>query len=315
MRERRPRSTGELLSDAMAVLRSHFKTLALLALPFCAVDLILREGGQAALASLKASLGSDSGPIRLEQLAQSAAAGLGGLGLLLGSIVVTQLLTVGVMAMAAEVWRGRRPAVPFALERILACGAPQVVTSILFVVVLVGAVVAPLILAGIAAVLTAGAVGGAMATALGVLGAALAAVLVIAVTLRFGLYGQAVVLEERFAMDAFARSAALMAPQGLPLRESAKFRLSLLFFVSFALSLTQQGLVAIPRIVLASAGSWSVSDGLPPLASMPLAFIVPAALAEVALNAAIAPFAGVLLTLFYFDLRVRTEALDLEDES
>ena len=39
-----PRTTGEILSDAVAMFRAHFRSFYLLALPFCAVDLFLREG-------------------------------------------------------------------------------------------------------------------------------------------------------------------------------------------------------------------------------------------------------------------------------
>ena len=48
MDDRQPRSTGELLSDALSLFRRHFKLLYSLALPFCAVEMIMREAGKSA---------------------------------------------------------------------------------------------------------------------------------------------------------------------------------------------------------------------------------------------------------------------------
>jgi hypothetical protein len=45
---------------------------------------------------------------------------------------------------------------------------------------------------------------------------------------------------------------------------------------------------------------------------MPVPMLIPLALVEVALNAAVMPFSAVLLTLFTLDLRVRYEGLDME---
>ena len=48
---------------------------------------------------------------------------------------------------------------------------------------------------------------------------------------------------------------------------------------------------------------------------MPLWFIVPFGAIEVLANALVVPFTSLLMTLFYFDLRVRFEGYDLTPES
>lgn len=315
MQHRRPRETGELLTDAMAVLRRHFKTLTPLALPFCALDLVLREGGQAVLASARTLLGPGAGKQSVAGMLELVAAGSAGVGMLLGSMILMQLLTVAVVAATSEDWHARRPTVAHALTAVVARGASQVLTFTLFVAALSVVFVVPVLLGVVAGTLLGGDGAGVVPVGLVVgagLGLVVAVVLAIAVALRFGLYTQAVVLESLVAGGAFTRSTALMASRGLGVFSGAKFRLSVLLFVAFALAASLQALFTVPRLVLATAMGWSTADGVPPLLSMPLAFIVPFALVEVALNALIAPLVGVLQTLFYFDMRVRTEALDLD---
>jgi hypothetical protein len=316
MQERLPRSTGEILSDALALLRRHFKAFYLLALPFCAVDLVLREAAQSALASLRSRAG-DAGALDLEATGQMLQRLGAGLGLFVGSALVIQLLVAGLVAMAGEAWRGRSPARGVATGAMLGRGAMLIATTALFwlaIVLLIVLVAVPL---GVAAALLLPQAGG-PASVLGGIGigiVALGAFLVglIALSLRWGIFTQAVVLEGRIGTGAFSRSTGLMAGRGLPLLEGAKFRLSLLFLITFGLSLSLQSLFAIPRLGVAFATGWTFLDGTPPLASMPVWFIVPFGLLEVATNALLVPFGSVLLTLFYFDLRVRYEGLDLEE--
>lgn len=307
MQERLPRSAGEILSDALAVLRRHFKALVLLALPFCAVDLILREGGQSALQSLRAVLMQDPDLINVDGVLELAATAAGGLGLIIGSAVVLQLLFAGLVALAGNAWHGQELLAGVALDAMARRGAALIFTALLFMVVVTAILFVPV---GLVAVLAA--VGGPLAAIVaGILAAGVVVVAFIFFTLRWGLYTQAVVLEGRFGPGAFARSAELMAGRGVPLFEGAKFRLSILLLIAFALSGTLQSLFAIPRLAVAAATGWSFVDGMPPLASMPLWFIIPFGLLEVVTNALVMPFSSVLLTLFYFDLRVRYEALDL----
>lgn len=290
----------------MAVLRRNFKVLYLLALPFCAGELILREAGQSALQQL-GGLFRDPSQIDVEALIQSAPTAAAGIGFMLGSAILYQLLVVGLVGLAAGVWRGERPLAGDAFSTMASRGASLIGTGFLFLFVLFALLAVPSALVVVGGMLA----GPIAAVALALLAVPSIVVGFIVLSLRWGLSTQAVVLEGRFGTGAFSRSTALMAGRGLPFFDGPKFRLSLLFLVTFAISATLQSLFAIPRLVLAAATGWSFVDGVPPLASLPLWFIVPFGLLEVATNALVMPFSSVLFTLFWFDLRVRYEGADL----
>lgn len=309
MEERVPRSTGELMSDAMTLLKRHFKVLYLLSLPFCAGDLVLREAGQSAFQVLRTRLTQDPTNIDADVLIQGMIAGAGGFGLLLGSIIVSQLLSAGVVGMAGVAWHGaRNPTLADALSAIGSRGAALIVTALLFFFALLAIVIVPAIAMGVAFAFDAVVLGVIVAIfSIGIIVAAL-----VVITLRWGLMTQTVVLERRIGPGALARSSALMAGRGVPFFQGAKFKLSLLLLMTIAISGTLQSLFAVPRLVIALASGWNIADGMPTLASMPVWFIIPFGLLEIATNALVIPFSSALMTLFYFDLRVRYEALDLD---
>lgn len=307
MDDRQPRSTGELLSDALSLFRRHFKLLYSLALPFCAVDLIVREAGQSALQTMRTRLEQDPNSLDADAILGMLAGGAGGIGLILASAVLVQVLAAGLVTLTSQAWHHRVPALSDAINAVVSRAAALVGTSLLFFLAVFGLLGALMVLVGIAAA-TGSVVLIILASLLALAGMVLA---LIFLTLRWGVYTQAVVLENRFGPGAFARSTELMAGRGVPFFESAKLRLSLLFLITFAIGGTLQSLFAVPRLVVAFATGWDVADGMPPLASMPLWFIVPFGLMEVLTNALVVPFSSVLMTLFYFDLRVRFEGYDL----
>lgn len=308
MEDRQPRSTGELLSDALSILRRHFKLLYSLALPFCAVDLIIREAGTSVLQTFKNQLTQDPGSIDLDTLVKTVAGAGAGFGLIFGSAILVQVLAVGLITLTSSAWHGQTPSLADALRVVSLRAAPLVLTTLLFFAALLGLFVV------ITSVIVGAAVTGSMVLTViaSIAGVAAAVLALVFLTLRWGVYTQAVVLEGRFGPSAFARSTELMAGRGVSLFESAKLRLSLLFLITFAMSGTLQSLFAVPRLIVAFATGWNIADGMPPLASMPLWFIVPFGVMEVLTNALVVPFSSVLVTLFYFDLRVRFEGLDLE---
>jgi hypothetical protein len=275
-----------------------------LALPFCTVDLLLREGGGAVMDRARQGLGNLDASAALPVLASLS----GALGLITAALLVSTLLSAGLIHLTAELWAGRAPTTRGALAVIARRGPALAVTGVLFgVVILVAALVPSILLTATGALLgVVGAIGG------GVLGVAWALVAILVLSLRWLLYSQAVVLEDHAAFGALSRSTALMAARGVPFFDSPKVRLSLLLLVAFALSATLSSLFAGPRLVWALWTGWELQNGLPPLLTMPLWAVVPLALVEVALQAVIAPLGAVLATLFYFDLRVRFEGLDLE---
>jgi hypothetical protein len=223
---------------------------------------------------------------------------------------VNVLLAAGIAAIVAQAWHGRPPAVRDGMRALTSRGAALIVTAILFTLGILAVVIPPMMVVVVGAV-----VGSNLALALGVIVALIIAVAgFIFITLRWSLYTQTTVLEEKFALDALGRSSELMKGRGLPFLETPKFKLSVIFLVTIAIAGTLQSLFALPRLAIAMATGWSFADGMPPLSSMPLWFIFPFGLLEVCTNALVVPFSGTLLTLFYFDLRVRFEGLDADGE-
>lgn len=302
--ERVPRTTGEVLSDAVSLLRRNFRAFYVLALPFCTVDLLLREGGNAVMDLARKRLVNLDVDNALPALASLS----GAMGLIFGALLVGTLLSAGLIHMTAELWHGRAPEPRAALQAMIRRGPALIGTALLFALALGAATVVPsLVMMATGAFLgTVGAVLGAL------IAVAWVVVVALVLSLRWLLYAQTVVVEDKIATSALSRSTALMAARGLPFFEAPKVRLSLLLLVTFALSATLSSLFAGPRLVWAVMSGWELQNGLPPLLSMPLWTVVPLALTEVGLQAVIAPLGAVLATLFYFDLRVRFEGLDLE---
>jgi hypothetical protein len=308
-----PRSTGEIIFDVVDVLRRSFVVVFSFAVPFCAIDLLLREVAQTLLLHAVNDLELHATP-GLDDLLSAAPKALAGVGGFLGSFVVQQLLLGGVVAVGGRVAAGAPATVRDALRSIVDRGAALVVTSLLLMLSL--ALVSSVVLGVPAA---AAAVGGIaleqpMVIAIGlVVGLVGTLVALITLTLRWALYAPVVVFEGRSLFGALRRSAQLTAARGLPFAETPKFRLSVLFLVAMALSSVLQGLFLGPRIALAFATGWSFADGsIPGLAQMPVWFIVPFGLLEVVTNAAVIPFNALLLGLFTLDLRVRYEGADLD---
>ncbi len=305
-----PRSTGEIISDAVTALRSSFALIFTLAVPFCAVDLFLREVAQSFLMRVTPAIGDPqhaNGDALLGSLPWCGA----GVGFFTGSFFLQLLLSGAVIAVGDDLCRGRVPSVRRALAKLGERGAAIITTGLLFLVVvmLVGTVVAavPMVLAGFVALSLGQPALIAVGAVVGVVGA-LSSFIVL--TLRWSLYGPAVVVEERSFFGALGRSSELTAARGLPFFETPKFRLSVLFLVGMALSGVLQSLFLGPRLAMAVLTGWSLADGsFPGLAEMPVWFMVPFGLLEVITNAAVIPFSGLLLCFFAFDLRVRYEGI------
>jgi hypothetical protein len=307
-----PRSTGEIITDAVDALRRSFLVAFSFCVPFCAVDLLLREVAQHLLLRVSAQL-ADAGSPDWGLLQTLASSFLAAVGAGLGSFVVQQLLSTGVMGLGERLAAGQPVSVADAVRRAVDRGAAVVLTGVLF---LLGALFVPAVTAAVP-------IGAGVVVALAVeqpllvlpaaiLGALLALIAVIVVTLRWSLYAAVVVTEGLAGFAALRRSAALTAPRGLPFGETPRFRLSVLFLIGLALASTLQSLFLVPRLAIAALTGWSFADGaLPGLAALPVWFMVPFGLLEVATNAAVLPFSAFLLCFFALDLRVRYEGYDL----
>jgi hypothetical protein len=305
---REPRTTGEIISDAISVLRRSFGAVFTLALPVCAVDLVLRELSQSFLASITPTL-LRSGGASPDELLAAAPRGLAAVGFLLAAFSTQQLLLGGVTVIAEQSFGGRPTSSRAAARRLLSRGAPLLATTLLFLTLVGGAasltVLVPTVIGGALAVWTELFVLVFLGVGAGLLGCL---VVVLLLTLRWYLYAPAVICEGRSWWQALQRSSSLTSSRGLAFDQTPRFRLSVMLLIALGISSVLQSLFVVPRLVVAAATGWSFSDGgLPGLAHLPLWFGVPFGLIEVATNAAVIPFSGLLLALFSFDLRVRYE--------
>lgn len=303
-----PRGVGELLSDAAALLKRILRPVLVMALPFCVVELVFREGAHALLARVRGTLGSDGIP-SLGELA-SALVPLGGyFALVFASFLATQLLGAGAILASSGALFGQRLTPVELLVGGLKKAAPVMYTLLLWVLAIELASALPgALLVGLIVV--------APSTPVALVGAALwgawMLLVVIFLGLRWALWPQALVLEGLSGPRALARSTELMAARGGGFAQSPKFRLSVLMLVYLAVASALQSLFAMPTIIKGLTQTPPFSDLS--LWSFPIAWIVPLAAVQVATNAIIMPFNGVVTTLFYFDLRVRYEGFDLGDD-
>ena len=303
-----PRSTGEIISDAVSVLRRSFVVIFSVAVPFCAADLLLREVGQSLMLGLSTVL-QDPAAATLQTLIDLLPRAVATVGFMSASFGMQQLLSGAVTTVGEQAFGGRPASARDALLRVAQRGGPLVLTSLVFVMaVLLAFVVAVGVPTGIG-------IAAAIATdtmplvLLGLIpGLIMGLVVILVLTLRWSLYAPVVICEGRWGLAALRRSSALTAPRGLPFTETPRFRLSVLFLIALAVSAVLQSLFVVPRLVVAVLTGWSFSDGaFPGLAQLPLWFAVPFGLIEVVTNAAVIPLSGLMLVLFMFDLRVRYE--------
>lgn len=310
-----PRSIGELLSDAAALLRQRLAPIVVMALPFCVVELLCREGAQALFARALFLMGPN-GDMAPEQLPEIGGMMAGYSGLLFASFAVTQLLGGSAVLASSGALFGQRLTPAQLILGGLKKAAAVLVTLLLWSAALFAlAIVLPGVVLGL---LVAGAVALSppAAVVVGIIGMLLwlawMVLVIVVLALRWALWLQAVVLEGLSGPRALARSTELMAARGGGFAQSPKFRLSILLLVYMAVASTLQSLFAMPMLIQGVTQQPMFSDVS--LWSMPLGWMIPLAALQVATNAILMPFSGVLSTLFYFDLRVRYEGFDLGDD-
>lgn len=303
-----PRSTGEIITDAVEALRRSLRVVFPLALPLCAVHLVLWETAVHLLSETAAQI-----PVIASADAVTQAALLPRLlamfGAFAASYLVQQVLAGAVTVVGARLAAGRATSFGEAFAATFARGAPLLLTSALF---LAGVLVLPTLaaLVPLAAALAGvlldlpplTAIGGALAPLVFV-------VLGVGLGLRWYLATVVVMTEGASLGAALARSSALTAPRGLPFAQTPRFRLSVLFVMSLVLTTVIQLLFVVPRLGFAAIAG--VDAGAVSVFALPPFLLVPLALVEVATNAIAVPFVALLLCSFTLDLRVRYEGADL----
>lgn len=305
--ELQPRSTGELLSDGLALLRRHVGRMALVALPFCALELVLRDALMSLFPRLVGGMSVDT------PLAEAGAVLLrvtmAGTALGFGLALVTWLLTLAATTLTAAALFGQKLDPSDVVKGTLKQSGRVAWTAALwFLAVLLVGVLLPLVLVGGLVWVTMSPLVAALGS---VVGLVWFTVVMIGIGLRWALWPQLIALEGLWGTKALGRSRRLMGPPGVKLSQNPKFRLSVLLLVYFAVQSAVQQLFMLPTMVQGFSQSPPFS-GDTSLWSLPLYFGVPLALFQVASNSLLLPLSGVLATLFYFDVRVRYEGYDLD---
>lgn len=302
-----PRSVGELLSDALALLRRHLGRIALVALPFCALELVLRDAMFSLFPVLMKGVTPDA-PLD-EATAMLARVTTSGAVLGFALAVVSWMLTLATATMTAGALFHQALEPTDVLRGTLKHTGRVALTALLWFLslLLLGVVLPTAVVGGLVFVTMSPLVLALSAIA----GVVWFAVVMIGLGLRWALWPQAIALEGLAPVKALRRSTALMGPPGVRLSQNPKFRLSLLMLVYFAVQSAVQQLFMLPTMIEGFSQTPPFS-GDTSLWSMPLYFGVPLALFQVVTNSVLLPLSGVLTTLFYFDVRVRYEGYDLE---
>jgi hypothetical protein len=128
--------------------------------------------------------------------------------------------------------------------------------------------------------------------------------------IRFILASQVLAIEPVGALGAFKRTGALSSGRvGPGLGGLVKSRLTLLLSIIFVILLVIGFLTGIPELVIKG-----IYGGLDPASqnTAPELLVVPAQLLQVVIGAVVTPLYVVFQVVFYVDMRVRREGLDLE---
>jgi hypothetical protein len=326
MTQLRPLGLGEIIDRAASLWRANWKALFTLFLPFQLVGYIVFKSSLAAGRVAFPMMAGDA--LALEVLRTDPLAGLTQLlgfiavvtGALLSSVLASQVASVGGTRLMFPRVTGQaapdaQQSARFALARL----GPTVGSFLLSVAwtALVGLLaLAPGLIAGAAAVLVRD--DHPVATlALTVVAAVLAGVasllLLLWFIIRFVLLGQVIAVEQAGALTAFRRSAALASGSvGPGLLGWVKARLTVLLTIMGGVLLMVSLVSALPTLVLGLLYGANLTIGHTVDDVVPQLILVPVQLVQVVLGALVAPLFEALKVMFYVDMRVRREGLDLE---
>lgn len=319
----RPLGLGELVDRSAAVWRAHWKPLFRLYLGFQLVQYaILRvfelsarawfpvlRGGRATTEALRA----DSAEV-VTQLAIAAPVAL---GLTLALTLLTQSLTVAGSAYVIPILQSRESSVGAALRRLVA----RFGTTLGLVALSIGW------LAGwglVSMIPTLGFFGlaigvdnqafKAVAVVLGMLWLMFALlVILLAYVVRFATAGQVIAMEEVTALGAYRRSKELSSGRvGEGALGVVKLRLALVITVVGIIVLVVSLVGSLPTLTIQAIYGKAFDPANADPDAVPQLLKVPADLLQLLVSSLVTPLSAVALGLFYVDMRMRREGLDLE---
>jgi hypothetical protein len=296
----RPLGPGEIVDRAVALTVRHFRPLFLAMLVVEAPALALARLQQTRAIEVLAALGD---PARAAAALPSVATFFAALLVVLAGIQLAA--TAVATAIVAPTLDPSATGGPPAARRVLAVATASVVQLCALLAAPALGAAPGLALAWRSTTLA----GNVVALGAAVVGGAVALLLVL---VRLVLVPAVAAVEGRGGVRAALRSWRLMAPRAAArLVDRPGLRASLVLFATFVIALAANGLAGLPRAVAARLAG---ADG--PLgafgAALPLPLEVSLTVFEAAATAALQPFTLVAVAVLYFDVRARTEALDVE---
>jgi hypothetical protein len=314
----RPMTMGELLDRALQIFRANFGRLFAVTLVFQTPMYALQELFSQFMLQKAPALarpGAYGGIAPADQLGWFF---VGLAALVPPLLVLHQLATAALAGGGARGLLGERVEFGRALRETLA-RTPQVVGTSVLLLLWVGLLLLLCALpgAGLFAIsfaldATAARVASAIAGLLAFFGVPL--VVGLYLTLRYALVVEVVMIEKLSMVAALRRSARLMAGRvGPTALDGCKLRASIVYLVSFCISASVAVVASLPSMLVYTA--FDVSPFNPELfdpAAVPFWAMLPVKLFALLCQSAVAPY-GILASIaFYFDLRVKREAFDLE---
>ncbi|MFF4170013.1 glycerophosphoryl diester phosphodiesterase membrane domain-containing protein [Streptomyces sp. NPDC001744] len=296
----RPLGVGEILDGAVKTLRAHWRTVLTITVTVAVLSETFGVLAQRYLTQKTPPLGPGATPAEeLEHMLESVQSSLIGMGpallvTLVASLVSSALLTVvisrailGRPVSLSSAWQEARP-------RLL---------RLLGLTLLLAAMSAAVVFAGL---LPGRLVGGAPGVALTLLGSLAALVAFVWLLIRFSLASPALMLERGGVVQSLKRSAKLV--QGSWWRVFGIVLLTQLLIYLFTL------VVSIPFMLLAIAVDGDGLTGLVAGTSTTFGwpFLIVTGIGGVITNALTYPISAGVTVLLYVDQRIRREALDLE---
>lgn len=314
---------GEMIDRSATFWRGHLKPLFLLNLGFSLVNYIVLKAMTLANQRLAPMLHSADAQARAQEdpwaMMPDVATSMGLLSVMLAFLFWNYwlaCLATSRYVLKAQLGEQPRPAdgLRRSLSRVGAMTGAYLLSFIwsgLVTTLLLG----PGAILGVIAAVMAGQGSSGLALVLGVVAAILASLGLVAAVLwyflRFLLLPPVLALEDLGAWGAFRRSGELLSGRVEPGFLGRVVVRAMLLFTVVSLILLSVGLVAgMPSwLVLASHGSL-FDPGT--MARTPQYLLVPTEILQVVVQSLFTPFNFVFCSLFYLDMRVRREALDLE---
>lgn len=281
----RPLNLGDVLDGAFKLFRADWRTLVLVA----AIFLVPVQLAAAYLQRDLIGAGmfqAFTDPMAAERFMEGDAGGNAAMLIgLINGVVITPLVTGAVVAVAAGTYLGAQPSVGLALRAALGRWWALIVSWLLIIV----AAMVPFIV-GIGVTVGGAAAGAVPVIVAGGLLVLLAVVMSLTVLALFSGTAPAIVVEGLGALRGMGRSARLLRPRLLPVLGTLVVTVLVVMLLSVALA-------AVPQTV-----GFVVGDRFGWLL---------VALGSVAAGLVTTPLLAIVVTLLYFDGRVRQEGLDL----